>query len=104
MTEFGWRRGPDDPFPEQIRRAWPATVSALPIGTPITGQVVGRQPFGIFIRIHGSPHAVGMADTGSMPSGGTLPALGDQVSGTVVRHTDSSFQVRIRLTEWLDAD
>ncbi|MEU2899943.1 hypothetical protein ABZ666_28890 [Streptomyces sp. NPDC007056] len=48
------------------------------------------------------PHAVGLADIGSMPPGASLPALRTQVSGEVVWHTDRNHQVRIRLSEWID--
>ena len=99
MTEYAW---PDDPSPEQVRREWSATVTALPVGTHITGQVIDRRPFGVFIRIDDVPNALGLADIGSMPNGASLPAQGAQISGKVVWHTDHSYQVRIRLSEWLD--
>ncbi|MEU1599792.1 hypothetical protein ABZ468_45135 [Streptomyces sp. NPDC005708] len=99
MTEYAW---PKDPSPEQVRREWSATVAALPVGTRITGQVIGRQPFGVFIRIDDALNALGLADIGSMSSGASLPALGAQVSGEVVWHTDHNHQVRIRLSEWID--
>lgn len=44
MTETEWST---DPSPEQVRREWSATVSALPVGTRITGQVIDRRPFGV---------------------------------------------------------
>ncbi|MFD7284071.1 hypothetical protein ACFV80_45650 [Streptomyces sp. NPDC059862] len=99
MTEYAW---PDDPSPEQIRREWSATVSALPVGTRINGQVIVRRPFGVFIRIDDVPNAIGLADIGSMPPGASLPALGARVSGEVVWHTDHNCEVRIRLSEWFD--
>jgi hypothetical protein len=99
MTEDVW---PDEPSPEQIRREWSATVSALPVGTRITGQVFSRRAFGVFIRIDHAPNAVGLADIGSMPPGASLPTLGAQVSGEVVWHTDHNHEVRIRLSEWID--
>ncbi|MGD1217073.1 MULTISPECIES: hypothetical protein [Streptomyces] len=98
------RARPDEPTPEQIRRSWPATVSALPVGTRITGQVVDRRPFGVFLRIDDVPHALGLADIGSMPPGASLPALGARISGVVVWHADHNHQVRIRLSEWLAHD
>ncbi|MGW7050489.1 hypothetical protein [Streptomyces sp. NPDC054887] len=98
MTEDVW---PDEPSAEQVRREWSATVSALPVGTRITGQVFECRPFGVFIRIDGAPSAIGLADIGSMPSGASLPSLGAQVGGEVVWHTDHNHQVRIRLNEWL---
>ncbi|WP_406355433.1 hypothetical protein OHB56_23120 [Streptomyces sp. NBC_01635] len=99
MTEYDQ---PNDPSLEQIRQEWPATVAALPVGTRITGQVVDCQPFGVFIRIDDVPNALGLADIGSMPPGASLPALGAQVSGKVVWHTDYNYEVRIRLSEWID--
>ncbi|MEV4976432.1 hypothetical protein [Streptomyces scopuliridis] len=99
MTQYAW---PNDPSPEQVRREWSATVCALPVGTRVTGQVVGLQPFGVFVRIDYVPNALGLADIGSMPPGASLPALGAQVSGEVVWHTDHNYQVRIRLSEWID--
>ncbi|MEV6594236.1 hypothetical protein [Streptomyces acidicola] len=98
MADYAW---PNEPTPAQIRRSWSATVSALPVGTRITGQVVDRRPFGVFLRIDDVPNAVGLADIGSMPPGASLPALGAQVSGEVVWHTDHNYQVRIRLSEWI---
>lgn len=99
MTEDVWS---DEPSLEQVRREWSATVSALPVGTRITGQVVACRPFGVFIRIDDAPYAVGLADIGSMPPGASLPVLGGQVSGAVVWHTDHNHEVRIRLSEWVD--
>ncbi|MEV5546788.1 hypothetical protein AB0L35_11785 [Streptomyces sp. NPDC052309] len=75
-------------------------MSALPVGTLITGRVTARRPFGVFIRIDHVPHAVGMADIGSMPAGASLPAPGERVSGEVVWHTGHNHQVRIRLSTW----
>ncbi|MEU1202373.1 hypothetical protein ABZ446_40005 [Streptomyces sp. NPDC005813] len=98
MADHTW---PVEPTAEQVRRSWSATVSALPVGTRITGQVVARRPFGVFLRIDDVPHALGLADIGSMPPGVSLPALGAQVGGEVVWHADHNYQVRIRLSEWL---
>ncbi|MFC8594403.1 hypothetical protein [Streptomyces atroolivaceus] len=93
---------PDEPTPEQVRRGWAATVSALPAGTRVTGQVVACPPFGVFLRIDDVPDALGLADIGSMPAGASLPAPGARINGEVVWHTHHNHQVRIRLSEWLD--
>ncbi|KES06540.1 hypothetical protein BU52_14080 [Streptomyces toyocaensis] len=98
MTDDAW---PDAPTYEQIRRAWPATVAAQPVGTRVTGQVIERRPFGVFLRIDEVPLAVGLADIGSMPSGASLPVQGDRIRGEVVWHTDHNHQVRVRLSEWI---
>lgn len=86
-----------------MRRSWAATVAALPVGTQITGEVIGRQPFGIFIRIDGVPDAVALAETTAMPQGMDLPGLGASVTGEVYWHAHNH-QVRVRLGGWLAAD
>ncbi|MFF8605751.1 hypothetical protein ACF06X_07410 [Streptomyces sp. NPDC015346] len=60
MSEYAWpgengRRTPD------AASAWTETVRVLPVGIRITGEVVGRQPFGVFLSIDGRPDAVGLA-------------------------------------------
>jgi hypothetical protein len=104
MTEYAWPGGPGHPTPEDIQRDWPATVSALPIGTSITGEVIGRQPFGVFVRIDGAPNALGLAEILFTPPDTVLPPLGAQISGRVVWHANHNCQVGIRLSEWGDAD
>ncbi|MFB6665299.1 MULTISPECIES: RNA-binding protein [unclassified Streptomyces] len=99
MTEYA---RPDGPSSEEVCREWSATKDALPVGTHITGQVTICRPFGVFIRIDGAPNALGMADIGSMPHHVRLPALGAQVSGEVIWHTEHNRQVRIRLSDWND--
>ncbi|MFF2430626.1 hypothetical protein [Streptomyces mirabilis] len=64
------------------------------------GEVIGRQRFGVFIRIDGVPAAVGLAEVGSMPHGMELPVMGAVVAGTVVWHADHNHQVKIKLDEW----
>ncbi|MFE1295757.1 hypothetical protein [Streptomyces sp. NPDC058731] len=100
MGEYEWPAGPDVPAAETVRRCWAATVAALPVGAWITGEVVGRQRFGVFIRIHGVPDAVGLAEVGGMPHDMELPAMGAEVTGKVVWHADHNCQVKIKLDEW----
>ncbi|WP_018585009.1 hypothetical protein [Salinispora arenicola] len=54
MTEYPWPN-PRDDDPDRLRRAWPATVQALPRGARLTGTVIARKPFSVFIRIDGMP-------------------------------------------------
>ncbi|MEU6090185.1 hypothetical protein ABZ865_25910 [Streptomyces sp. NPDC047085] len=104
MDEYAWpTAGPEAPAADAVRSSWAATVAALPVGTRITGEVFGRQPFGIFIRIDGVPNAIALAEITSMPQGMDLPALGTSVSGEVFWHAHNH-QVRVRLDEWLAAD
>jgi hypothetical protein len=81
MTEYTWPNGVGDPTPEDIRRAWPATVTALPVGAAVTGKVIGRQPFGVFVEIDGVPDAVGLAEIFGSPPGTVPPPLIANPSG-----------------------
>jgi hypothetical protein len=104
MDEFARPTGPEVPTADVVRESWAATVAALPVGTRITGEVVRRLPFGVFIRIDGVPEAVGLAEITSMPLGMELSALGAFVSGEVYWHDTRNHQVRVRLDEWQGAD
>ncbi|WP_200826101.1 S1 domain-containing protein [Kibdelosporangium aridum] len=70
----------------------------MPLGTQVTGEVIARQPFGVFIRIDGTPDAVGLAEITAMPQGAELPAVAAQVTGEVIWHAEHNHQVKIRLT------
>jgi hypothetical protein len=74
MDEYGWAASPKMPAAEAVRANWVATVAAMPARSQITGAVVGRQPFGVFIRI--DPRA------GRHSAGGDhVHAAGDGPSG-----------------------
>ncbi|MFE5189410.1 hypothetical protein [Streptomyces sp. NPDC056628] len=92
------------PAADLVRKSWETTVAALPIEARVTGEVIGRRPFGVFIRIDGVPHAVALAEITAMPQGMDLPALGTFVSGAVYWHTAHNHQVKVRLDEWQAAD
>ncbi|MEU4411298.1 hypothetical protein AB0F88_42915 [Streptosporangium sp. NPDC023963] len=98
MTEYSW---PDDgaEIGRRAQAAWSATCRALPIGTQVTGTVTSRQPFGVFLRIDGTPEAIGLAESIAMPPDFELPRLGAFVTGEVISHTEHNHQVRTRLTE-----
>ncbi|GGN77486.1 hypothetical protein GCM10011579_059780 [Streptomyces albiflavescens] len=99
MSEFAWPL--ESPPPEEVRQSWPKTVAALPAGTHVTGHVIGRQRFGVFVQIKGHANAVGLAEVrGNMPHHMELPQLGAEVGGWVVDHADHNHQVKIRLDEW----
>jgi hypothetical protein len=103
VDEYAWPTDPDLPTAEAVRRNWAAAVAALPIGAHVTGKVIGRQPFGIFIRVDGVPDAVALAEITAMPLGRELPALGASVEAEVYWHAHNH-QVRVRLDEWRTAD
>jgi ribosomal protein S1 len=69
MDEYAWPTGPEVLAADEVRRSWAATIAALPVGSRITGEVIGRQPFGVFIRIDGVPEAMGLAEITAMPHG-----------------------------------
>ncbi|MGW6734250.1 hypothetical protein [Streptomyces sp. NPDC055013] len=100
MDEYAWAASPEMPAAEAVRAGWVATVAALPAGSKITGAVIGRQPFGVFVRIDGARDAIALAEITRMPLGMELPALGASVSGEVYWHDDRNHQVRVRLDEW----
>lgn len=96
MSEYS-SPGNGQQFAEQARQAWPATMQALPVGTRVTGVVVFRQPFGVFIRIDGVPDALGLAEVTTMPRDTDLPANGARIVGEVIWHAEHNYQVKIRL-------
>ncbi|OEJ36279.1 S1 RNA-binding domain-containing protein [Streptomyces agglomeratus] len=99
MSEYSWPGGNGwSPAGDPIA-AWPETVCALPVGTRITGAVIGRQPFGVFLSVDGHPAAVGLARVDRMPVCMDLPTVGQRVSGEVVWHADHNHQVGVSLSE-----
>jgi hypothetical protein len=98
MDGYVW---PDyDQLAERARKAWDEAVVAFPVGAAVTGEVIGRQPFGVFIRIDGGPFALGLAEIVTMPGDAELPAMGARVAGKVTWHTEHNHQVRLRLDSW----
>ncbi|MGW7241216.1 hypothetical protein [Streptomyces sp. NPDC054804] len=104
MDEYAWPSGPELPAADLVRESWEATVAALPVEARVTGEVIGRQRFGVFIRIDGVPYAIALAEITAMPLGTDLPALGAFVSGEVIWHVAHNHQVKVRLDEWRAAD
>ncbi|WRZ95201.1 hypothetical protein OHB54_43020 [Streptomyces sp. NBC_01007] len=98
MDEYNWptRRADDVPgqSPEEL---WTATLAALPLGASVAGEVIGRQPFGVFIRADGVPNAVALAEIIAMPEEMGLPVLGTRIRGEVIDHVEHNHQVRVRL-------
>lgn len=99
MDEYSWPTVADVPA-ELLPERWAATVAALPLGAFITGEVIGRRPFGVFIRVDGVPGALAPAEITAMPQGTDLPALGARIVGEVIWHTEHRHQVKVRLQEW----
>ncbi|WEO95320.1 hypothetical protein A6P39_015515 [Streptomyces sp. FXJ1.172] len=98
MDEYAWPSVAKVPA-EMRHERWAATVAALPLGASIAGEVIGRQPFGVFIRVDGVPEAMALAEITAMPQGIDLPALGARVIGEIIGNTEHNHQVRVRLQE-----
>ncbi|MGW0316098.1 S1 RNA-binding domain-containing protein [Streptomyces flavidovirens] len=101
MSEYSWPRESGNRVPDAVS-AWTETVRVLPVGTRITGEVVGRQPFGVFLSIDGRPDAVGLARIDRMPRCMELPTVGQRVTGEVVWHAAHNHQVGVVLGEWAE--
>jgi ribosomal protein S1 len=100
MDEYAWPTGPEVPAAEDRQRSWEATVAALPVGHRMTGKVVGRQRFGVFLLMEDAPDAMALAEITAMPLGMDLPAIGALVRGQVLWHAEHNHQVKVRLDEW----
>ncbi|MFJ9744093.1 hypothetical protein [Streptomyces sp. NPDC101166] len=91
MSEYFW---PEDyALGSRARRAWSNTVDSLPVASLVTGTVIGRQPFGVFIDIDQVSDAVGLLRVTALPRDAELPAKGEFVEGQVLWHDPSHFQV-----------
>lgn len=88
-----------DRLAERAANQWAETVVALPVGADVTGQVIGRQPFGVFVEVAGLPDVLGLAEITAMPRGASLPEIGTTVHGQVLDHTAHNHQVRLRLRD-----
>ncbi|WP_063885605.1 hypothetical protein [Streptomyces prasinus] len=93
MSEYSW---PDDGIEVDARTqvAWQATYKALPTGTRVTGEVIGRQPFGVFLRIDGVKDAIGLAEITARPHDAELLQIGTHVSGEVLGYVEHNHQVK----------
>ncbi|MFV5997775.1 S1 RNA-binding domain-containing protein [Streptomyces sp. NPDC056231] len=92
MSEYSWPSA----------AAWAETIRSLPVGTPVAGEVIGRQPFGVFLSIDGLPEAAGLARVDGMPRCMELPTVGQLVTGAVVWHDEHNHQVGVVLREWAE--
>ncbi len=100
MSEYSWLWENDKYQAANAAAAWTETVRTLPVGTAITGEVIGCQPFGAFLAIDGHPDALGLARVNLMPGCLELPTVGQHVTGEVFWHADHNHQVGIMLSEW----
>lgn len=81
---------------DRARRSWPDTVAALPTGATVSGRVIARMPFGVFLDLDGHPDALGFVEITGFPAGRELPAVGSAIEGVVVDHAAHNHQVRLR--------
>ncbi|WP_060179375.1 S1 RNA-binding domain-containing protein [Streptomyces sp. IMTB 1903] len=101
MSEYSWPEENGWRMPD-AGSAWSETLRVLPVSARVTGEVIGRQPFGVFLSIVGCPDAVGLARVDRMPRCMELPAVGQHVTGEVVWHADHNHQVGVVLSEWAE--
>lgn len=102
MSEYSW---PSDNGRWQAaggEAVWAETVRSLPVGTPVAGEVIGRQPFGVFLSVDGHPDAVGLARVDRKPRCLELPTVGQLVTGEVIWHAEHNHQVGIVPREWAE--
>jgi ribosomal protein S1 len=103
VTKYSWPDWGSYQVREGIAcEVWNETVRSLPVRGHITGDVIGRQPFGVFIRIDHHPDAIGLAEIAAMPRCMQLPHVGERVTGSVLWHADHNCQVKLELTEWAE--
>ncbi|MZD07368.1 S1 RNA-binding domain-containing protein [Streptomyces sp. SID5785] len=102
MSEYSWPsdHGRDRPNAASAAAAWTETVRSLPVGASIAGEVIGRQPFGVFLTLDTQPDAVGLARVDRMPRCMELPPVGQRVTGEVVWHAERQHQVGVVLRAW----
>jgi hypothetical protein len=82
-------------YEEQAARAedsWAITVQRLPIGTKVSGTVIARQPFGVFIEIDGHPDALGLADGGLSNSAQNVRLEGHKTFGPSRSHHSGGYR------------
>lgn len=91
MDEYFWPE--DQELGLRTRHAWSVTVESLPVGSHVTGKVIGRQPFGVFISIDQTPDAVGLVRVTALPRDAQLPVRGESVDGQVLWHEPRNCQV-----------
>jgi exosome complex RNA-binding protein Csl4 len=101
VNEYSWPAD-GDRLGKRVVEHWEETVAALPEGAAVTGRVIGRQPFGVFVEIAGVPDAIGLAEIITMPPGAPLPSVGATVQGNVIGHAAHNHQVRLRLIDRCD--
>jgi ribosomal protein S1 len=61
VAEYSWPEE-GELLGETAADRWAETVEALPEGSIVTGRVIGRQPFGVFVDISDTPGAVGLGE------------------------------------------
>jgi ribosomal protein S1 len=96
VAQYSWP-AQGDRLGEAARDRWTETIEALPVGSAVTGEVIGRQPFGVFVAISAVPGAIGLAEITSMPGDTVLPLIGTVVCATVIDHVAHNHEVKLRL-------
>ncbi|QIY64627.1 hypothetical protein HEP85_27145 [Streptomyces sp. RPA4-2] len=53
---------------------------------------MGRQPFGVVVRVDGAPEAMALAEITAMPEGMDQPAFGARIIGEVIEYAGRAQQ------------
>jgi hypothetical protein len=83
-------------YEEQAGRAWHAwqeTVTALPVGTRVSGQVVERMPHGVHVAIDGHADAIGLVHLAAFGDLAEFPEPGSQMIAIVIGHFEETRQL-----------
>lgn len=87
-----------DSLPTPPESAWPTIKEQFPVGSGVSGLVIARRPFGVFLDL--GRGALGLMERPSMPwqPGGdrmASPDLGTELRGTVVDYMENNRQIRV---------
>lgn len=102
MSAYSWPSEHSSWQVADAAAAWPETVRSLPVGSSIAGEVIGRQPFGVFLAIDGHSEAMGLGRVNMKPRCLELPPVGQRVTGEVAWHAEHNHQLGIVLREWAE--
>ncbi|MFJ7776249.1 hypothetical protein [Streptomyces yangpuensis] len=83
-------------------KSWAETKSHYPVGTRVTGRVKVKFQHGVFLELDGDPEVRAFMDLLSYnpedtARGGSLPEIGELVTGSVAQLVDRDQQLRIRV-------
>ena len=94
--DYQWPEDGDD-LARRARATWNETVSRLSIGDRITGTVVGRQHFGVFLTVNEVVGAMAEAEIVNIPNDMELPRISESVTGKVIGFDGERCQIFVTI-------